>query len=103
MTEPTGVVADAVTGMFNLPDYHVIAATVLQDGRRRVVVETHQLPGGPSFGVVGSIASWSNKSAAKPLRAGNLTPRRCQSAFLARLALPPVYETQRNPARTPYC
>ena len=54
MTEPTGVAADAATSIFNLPDYRVISATVLADGRRRVIVETDQPPGCPSCGVVAS-------------------------------------------------
>ena len=44
--------ADAATNIFNLPDYRVIAATVLDDGRRRVIVESDQPPGCPSCGVV---------------------------------------------------
>uniref|UniRef100_UPI0019699BA2 transposase n=1 Tax=Arthrobacter celericrescens TaxID=2320851 RepID=UPI0019699BA2 len=54
MIEPTGVAADAATSLFNLPDYRVISATVLADGRRQVMVETDQPPGCPSCGVVAS-------------------------------------------------
>ncbi|KRE71192.1 ISL3 family transposase [Arthrobacter sp. Soil762] len=54
MTEPTGVASDAATSIFNLPDYHVISASVLADGRRRVIVETDQPPGCPTCGVVAS-------------------------------------------------
>ncbi|WP_258190976.1 transposase family protein [Arthrobacter sp. PAMC25284] len=52
MTEPIVVASDAATSIFNLPDYRVISATVLDDGRRRVIVETDQPPGCPSCGVV---------------------------------------------------
>ncbi|BCW72563.1 hypothetical protein [Arthrobacter sp. NicSoilB8] len=52
MTEPTGAASDAATSIFNLPEYRVISATVLDDGRRRVIVETDQPPGCPSCGVV---------------------------------------------------
>ena len=52
MIEPTGAAADAATSIFNLPDYRVISATVLDDGRRRVIVEADQPPGCPSCGVV---------------------------------------------------
>ena len=52
MTEPTGAAADAATSIFNLPDYRVISATVLEDGRRQVIVETDQPPGCPTCGVV---------------------------------------------------
>ncbi|MFC9773331.1 ISL3 family transposase, partial [Pseudarthrobacter sp. NPDC127529] len=38
--------------IFNLPDYRVISASVLADGRRQIVVETDQPPGCPSCGVV---------------------------------------------------
>ena len=44
--------SDAATSIFNLPDYRVISATVLDDGRRRVIVETDQPPGCPTCGVV---------------------------------------------------
>ncbi|MFE4230370.1 hypothetical protein ACFRJ8_21050 [Arthrobacter sp. NPDC056886] len=54
MTEPIVVAADAATSIFNLPDYRVISATVLDDGRRQVIVETDQQPGCPSCGVVAS-------------------------------------------------
>ncbi|BCW73495.1 hypothetical protein [Arthrobacter sp. NicSoilB8] len=47
MTEPTGAAADAATSIFNLPDYRVISATVLENGRRQVIVETDQPPGCP--------------------------------------------------------
>ena len=52
LTEPIVVASDAATSIFNLPDYRVISATVLDDGRRRVIVETDQPPGCPSCGVV---------------------------------------------------
>ncbi|MET1156692.1 ISL3 family transposase [Arthrobacter sp.] len=52
MTEPIAVASDAATSIFNLPDYRVISATVLDDGRRRVIVETDQPPGCPTCGVV---------------------------------------------------
>ncbi|MDQ0618543.1 transposase family protein [Arthrobacter globiformis] len=52
MNEPTGVASDAATSIFNLPDYRVTSVTVLDDGRRRVVVETDQPPGCPTCGVV---------------------------------------------------
>ena len=52
MTEPTVVAFDAATSIFNLPDYRVISATVLADGRRQIIVETDQPPGCPSCGVV---------------------------------------------------
>ncbi|BCW73629.1 transposase family protein [Arthrobacter sp. NicSoilB8] len=52
MTEPTGAAADAATSIFNLPDYRVISATVLEDGRRQVIVETDQPPGCPTCAVV---------------------------------------------------
>jgi len=52
LIEPTGVAADAATSIFNLPDYTVISAAVLEDGRRQIIVETDQPPGCPSCGVV---------------------------------------------------
>jgi transposase len=52
LTEPTGAAADAATSIFNLPDYRVISATVLTDGRRQIIVETDQSPGCPTCGVV---------------------------------------------------
>ncbi|MDP9982277.1 transposase [Pseudarthrobacter oxydans] len=52
MIEPTGAAADAATSIFNLPGYTVISATVLEDGRRQIIVETDQPPGCPSCGVV---------------------------------------------------
>ncbi|WP_364748855.1 ISL3 family transposase [Arthrobacter sp. LAR12-1-1.1] len=52
MTEPTVVAFDAATSIFNLPDYRVISATALADGRRQIIVETDQPPGCPSCGVV---------------------------------------------------
>ncbi|MET1154662.1 transposase family protein [Arthrobacter sp.] len=52
MTEPIVVASDAATSIFNLPDYRVISATVLNDGRRQVIVETDQPPGCPTCGVV---------------------------------------------------
>ncbi|TAP38043.1 ISL3 family transposase [Arthrobacter sp. S39] len=52
MTEPTGVASDAATSIFNLPDYRVISATVLDDGSRRIMIETDQPPGCPTCGVV---------------------------------------------------
>ena len=39
LTEPTGVASDAATSFFNLPDYRVISATVLDDGSRRIIIE----------------------------------------------------------------
>jgi transposase len=54
LNEPTGVAPDAATSIFNLPDYRVISASVLADGRRRVIVETDQPPGRPTCGVVAS-------------------------------------------------
>jgi transposase len=48
------VAFDAATSIFNLPDYRVISATVLDNGRRRVIVETDQPPGCPSCGVIAS-------------------------------------------------
>ena len=54
MNEPTGAAPDAATSIFNLPDYRVISASVLGDGRRRVIVETDQPPGCPTCGVVAS-------------------------------------------------
>ncbi len=54
MTEPTGVVADAATILFNLPDYRVISTTVAADGQRQVIIESEQPPGCPSCGVVAS-------------------------------------------------
>ncbi|MEC5192566.1 MULTISPECIES: ISL3 family transposase [unclassified Arthrobacter] len=51
MNEPTGVAADAATILFNLPDYRVISTTMAA-GRRQVVVETDELPGCPSCGVI---------------------------------------------------
>lgn len=53
MNEPTGVAADAATILFNLPDYRVISTTVTA-GRRQVIVETDELPGCPSCGVIAS-------------------------------------------------
>ena len=52
LTEPTVVAFDAATSIFNLPDYRVISATVLADGRRQIIIETDQPPGCPSCGVV---------------------------------------------------
>jgi transposase len=52
LAEPTGVASDAATSIFNLPDYRVISVAVLDDGRRRVIVETDQPPGCPTCGVV---------------------------------------------------
>jgi transposase len=54
LIEPTGAAADAATSIFNLPDYLVISASVLADGRRQVIVETDQPPGCPTCGVVAS-------------------------------------------------
>ena len=54
MKEPTGAAADTATSIFNLPDYRVISAMVLADGRRRIIVETDQPPGCPTCGVVAS-------------------------------------------------
>jgi len=51
--EPTGVAADAATILFNLPDYRVISTT-MNDGRRQIIVETDELPGCPSCGVIAS-------------------------------------------------
>jgi len=51
--EPTGVAADAATILFNLPDYHVISTSITA-GRRQVIVETDELPGCPSCGVIAS-------------------------------------------------
>lgn len=45
---PTGVPSDVATSIFNLPYYRVIAATVLDDGRRRGIVQTDQPPGCPA-------------------------------------------------------
>ncbi|MEV7638270.1 ISL3 family transposase [Pseudarthrobacter enclensis] len=53
MIEPTGVAADAAAILFNLPDYRVISTTVTA-GRRQVIVETDELPGCPSCGVIAS-------------------------------------------------
>ncbi|UKA77320.1 ISL3 family transposase [Arthrobacter sp. FW306-07-I] len=53
MNEPTGVAADAATILFNLPDYRVISTTITA-GRRQVIVETDELPGCPSCGVIAS-------------------------------------------------
>ncbi|WP_457972298.1 transposase family protein [Arthrobacter sp. D1-17] len=53
MNEPTGVAADAANILFNLPDYRVISTTVTA-GRRQVIIETDQLPGCPSCGVIAS-------------------------------------------------
>jgi transposase len=53
LNEPTGVAADAATILFNLPNYHVISTTVA-GGRRQVIVETDELPGCPSCGVISS-------------------------------------------------
>ena len=53
MIEPTGVAADAATILFNLPDYRVISTTITA-GRRQVIVETDELPGCPSCGVIAS-------------------------------------------------
>ncbi|MCB5281637.1 MULTISPECIES: hypothetical protein [unclassified Arthrobacter] len=52
MTEPTVVAIDSASSIFNLPDYHVISATVLSDGRRQIIVETGQPPDCPSWGGV---------------------------------------------------
>ena len=52
MNEPTVMAADAATTLFNLSDYRVISTTVTADGCRQVVVESEQLPGCPSCGVV---------------------------------------------------
>ncbi|XTR52171.1 ISL3 family transposase [Pseudarthrobacter sp. So.54] len=52
MTEPTVVAFDAATSIFNLPDYRVVSATVLADGRRQIIVKTDQPPGCPNCGVV---------------------------------------------------
>ncbi|MDE8668410.1 transposase family protein [Pseudarthrobacter sp. H3Y2-7] len=52
MTEPNGVAPDAATSIFNLPDYRVIPATVLDDGSRRIIFEAEQPPGCPTCGVV---------------------------------------------------
>jgi len=51
--EPTGVAADAATILFNLPDYRVISTTITS-GRRQVIVESDELPGCPSCGVIAS-------------------------------------------------
>jgi hypothetical protein len=40
------------TSIFNLPDYRVISATVWEDNRCQIIVETDQPPGCPSCGVV---------------------------------------------------
>ena len=53
MIEPTGVAADAATILFNLPDYRVISTTITS-GRRQVIVESDELPGCPSCGVIAS-------------------------------------------------
>ncbi|MFJ6314437.1 ISL3 family transposase [Pseudarthrobacter oxydans] len=53
MIEPTGVAADAATILFNLPDYRVISTAVIA-GRRQVIIETDQLPGCPTCGVIAS-------------------------------------------------
>ncbi|UTT70578.1 hypothetical protein NMQ03_05415 [Arthrobacter sp. DNA4] len=53
MIEPTGVAADAATIPFNLPDYRVISTTITA-GRRQVVIETDELPGCLSCGVIAS-------------------------------------------------
>ncbi|MFC8304625.1 transposase family protein [Specibacter sp. NPDC057265] len=52
LNEPTVLVVDAATTLFNLPDYHVISTTVTDDGYRQVLVESEQPPGSPSCGVV---------------------------------------------------
>ncbi len=53
MSELTGIAADAATIFFNLPDYRVISSAVIA-GRRQVNIETDQLPGCPSCGVIAS-------------------------------------------------
>ena len=53
-TEPTGVAADAAASIFNLPDYRVMSATVLNEGQRRVIVEIDPPPGCPRCGVFAS-------------------------------------------------
>ena len=53
MIEPTGVAADAATILFNLPDYRLISTAEIS-GRGQVIVETDQLPGCPSCGVITS-------------------------------------------------
>lgn len=49
MNEPTGVVLDPATVIFNLAEYHVISTRVLADGRRQVMVETDPPPGVPEL------------------------------------------------------
>jgi hypothetical protein len=54
LAEPNGEASDADTSTFNLSDYRDIAATVLEDDRRRVIVETDQPSNCPSGGVFGT-------------------------------------------------
>ena len=54
MIETTGSQRDAASTIFNLPDYRVLDAVDLPDGRRRVVVESFAPPGCPICGVVAS-------------------------------------------------
>lgn len=52
MSEPTRLSRDAASLIFNLPDYRVIDAIDLPDGRRRIEVETTGPAGCPGCGVV---------------------------------------------------
>ena len=52
MSEPTRPSRDAASLIFNLPDYRVIDAIDLLDGRRRIEVESLEPAGCPACGVV---------------------------------------------------
>lgn len=56
MSEPTRPSRDAASLIFNLPDYRVITAIDLPDGRRRIEVESLEPAGCPSCGVVAARA-----------------------------------------------
>ena len=46
MTEPTCLLRDAASVIFNLPDYHVIDAVDLPSGGRRVIVQADMVADG---------------------------------------------------------
>ena len=60
MTEPTCLLRDAASVIFNLPDYHVIDAVDLPSGGRRVIVQADMVADGcPDCGVVSArVHAW---------------------------------------------
>ena len=54
MFEPTGSQRDAASAIFNLPDYGVLSAVDVEDGVRRVEVESTDPAGCPVCGVLAS-------------------------------------------------